>query len=150
MLGGPGQSLAAASVVARAGAQGPGHPAVRGRVEILRLPSGDADRSLREVWVYRPPGADRAERPVVYFLHGYPGNDRNGESVGLPALLDQASAALRRGFVVALPDGGSTIHPDTEWADSAVSPRTARFAFTIPFRGSNPSPKEMRSRRWVW
>ncbi len=108
--------LAGGGAEPSAGASAPrtGH----GRVEVLRLPSGDADRRPREVWVYRPPGPDRADRPVVYFLHGYPGNDRNGESVGLPALLDRASAALGRGFVVALPDGGSAIHPDTEWADS--------------------------------
>ena len=91
---------------------GPGH------VEILRLPSGDADHTVRQVWVYRPPHTDRADVPVVYFLHGYPGNERNGDSVNLAGVLDRARAVTGRNFVVAVPNGSSDLHPDTEWADS--------------------------------
>jgi S-formylglutathione hydrolase FrmB len=111
---------AAASPTVRAWAAGrpAARPSAHGRVEILHLPSGDADRRPREVWVYRPPGPDRADLPVVYFLHGYPGGDHNGESIGLPALLDRAFVRTGRPFVVVLPDGGSAIHPDTEWTDS--------------------------------
>jgi S-formylglutathione hydrolase FrmB len=150
MLGGPEQpATAAPAVVARAGGQRPGQPTGTGRVEILRLPSGDADRRLREVWVYRPPGRDRADLPVMYFLHGYPGNDRNGESVGLPALLDQASAAAGRGFVVALPDGESAIHPDTEWADSVDGKvRLERFitlSLVRAVEGRHPRDRQHRA-----
>lgn len=109
------ESSAVASSPARGG---PAHGVPAGRVEILQLPSGDADGRVREVWVYRPPAAERADLPVVYFLHGYPGGDRNAESIGLPSLLDQAFGRRHRPFVVAIPDGGSAIHPDTEWADS--------------------------------
>lgn len=109
-------AVAGAAPAAPAGAtsRSPAH----GRVEILRVPSGDADHKLRQVWVYRPPGADRADLPVVYFLHGDPGNHRNGDSVGLAALLDRAFATVGHRFVMVLPNGGSAVHPDTEWADS--------------------------------
>ena len=89
-----------------------------GQVQILELPSGDADGASREVWVYRPAVPDSASLPVVYFLHGYPGNDRDVEKIGLPALLDEQFAAGATPFVVAVPNGRSAIHPDTEWADS--------------------------------
>src|SRR5581483_10208886 len=41
-----------------------------GTVQILQLPSGDADGKTREVWVYRPAVPDSAGLPVVYLLHG--------------------------------------------------------------------------------
>jgi S-formylglutathione hydrolase FrmB len=114
--------LVAAALLGLAGApavaSSPARPVPAGRVEILQVPSGDADGRVREVWVYRPPAAERADLPVVYFLHGYPGGDRNAESIGLPSLLDRAFGGRHRPFVVAIPDGGSAIHPDTEWADS--------------------------------
>ncbi|HVW32143.1 MAG TPA: alpha/beta hydrolase-fold protein [Acidimicrobiia bacterium] len=115
LSGGAGGPAAASSPV-----HGPttGPPYGPGHVEILRLPSGDADHTVRDVWVYRPPHADRPEVPVVYFLHGYPGNERNGDSVNLAGVLDRARAATGRNFVVVVPDGNSAIHPDTEWADS--------------------------------
>lgn len=113
----------------------PGAPTAPGRVQLLRLPSGDADGAAREVWVYRPPGADRADLPVMYFLHGYPGSDRNAETVGLAATLDDAVAATGRRFVLAVPDGGSAIHPDTEWADSVDGKvRLERFVTTTVVR----------------
>jgi S-formylglutathione hydrolase FrmB len=128
----------------------PARPAAPGRVEILRLPSGDADGAAREVWVYRPPGADRADLPVVYFLHGYPGSDRNGESVGLPAVLDDAVAATGRSFVVALPDGGSAIHPDTEWADSVDGKvRLERFVTATVIRAVEGSHRRDRRHRAI-
>jgi S-formylglutathione hydrolase FrmB len=89
-----------------------------GTVQLLQLPSGDADGETREVWVYRPGVADSADLPVVYWLHGYPGNDRDVESINLAGLLDQQFAAGATPFVVAVPNGRSGIKPDTEWADS--------------------------------
>jgi S-formylglutathione hydrolase FrmB len=121
-----------------------------GRVEILRLPSGDADGGAREVWVYRPPGADRADLPVVYFLHGYPGSDRNAEDVGLAGVLDEAVAATGRRFVVAVPDGASAIHPDTEWADSVDGKvRLERFVTTAAIRAVEGSHRRDRRLRAI-
>jgi predicted esterase len=131
-------------------AERPGRPVQPGRVEFLRLPSGDADGSAREVWVYRPPGPDRADLPVLYFLHGYPGTDRNAEMVGLAAVLDEAIAATGRAFVVAFPDGGSTIHPDTEWANSVDGKvRLERFVTTTVIRGVEGSHRRDRHHRAI-
>ena len=98
-------------------------PAVRtvtgpGTVQLLQLPSGDADGKTREVWVYRPAVPDSAALPVVYLLHGYPGNDRDVDGIGLAALLDQQFQAGAAPCVVAVPNGWSDIKNDTEWADS--------------------------------
>ncbi len=102
----------AASGTTTARATGPG------TVQFLELPSGDADGKAREVWVYRPDVPDSADLPVVYLLHGYPGTDRDVDNIHLAALLDQQFAAAAIPFVVAVPDGQSDIHSDTEWADS--------------------------------
>jgi S-formylglutathione hydrolase FrmB len=89
-----------------------------GTVQLLELPSGDADGKTREVWVYRPAVPDSVDLPVVYFLHGYPGSDLDVAGIDLDGLLDQQFAAGAAPFVVAVPNGQSAIHPDTEWADS--------------------------------
>ncbi|HEV7864886.1 MAG TPA: alpha/beta hydrolase-fold protein, partial [Acidimicrobiia bacterium] len=96
----------------------PAQPGSSGTVQILDLPSGDADGKSREVWVYRPDVPDSADLPVVYLLHGYPGNDLDVEQIHLADLLDQQFAAGAAPFVVVVPNGQSDIHPDTEWADS--------------------------------
>jgi S-formylglutathione hydrolase FrmB len=89
-----------------------------GTVQLLELPSDDADDTTREVWVYRPAVADSADLPVVYLLHGYPGNDRDVATIDLDGLLDQEFEDGAAPFVVAVPNGQSAIHSDTEWADS--------------------------------
>lgn len=89
-----------------------------GTVQLLELPSGDADGKTREVWVYRPAVPDSVDLPVVYFLHGYPGSDLDVAGIDLDGLLDQQFAAGAAPFVVAVPNGQSGIHSDTEWADS--------------------------------
>src|SRR5439155_4192488 len=89
-----------------------------GTVQLLPLPSGDADGSTREVWVYRPAVADSAVLPVVYFLHGYPGSNRDVDGINLARLLDQQFLAGAAPFVVAVPNGWSDLKNDTEWADS--------------------------------
>jgi S-formylglutathione hydrolase FrmB len=70
------------------------------------------------VWVYRPAVPDSVDLPVVYFLHGYPGGDLDVAGIDLDGLLDQQFAAGAAPFVVAVPNGQSDIHSDTEWADS--------------------------------
>jgi S-formylglutathione hydrolase FrmB len=101
-------------------APAPAAPTVAGpgTVQLLQLPSGDADGRTREVWVYRPAVPDSATLPVVYFLHGYPGTDRDVDGIGLAGLLDQRFEAGAAPFVVAVPNGQSDLKPDTEWADS--------------------------------
>ena len=89
-----------------------------GTVQLMELPSGDADGKAREVWVYRPAVPDSATLPVVYFLHGYPGGDLNVNSINLAGLLDQQFLAGAAPFAVAVPNGWSDIKNDTEWADS--------------------------------
>lgn len=90
---------------------------LRGRVSVLWT-RGPADTRAFPVWVWRPPGPDSASIPVVYFLHGYPGDAFNCATSGMAALLD---ARLRAGyppFVLACPDGNGVAHSDTEWANS--------------------------------
>src|SRR5581483_11687696 len=89
-----------------------------GTVQLLELPSGDADGKTREVWVYRPAVADSATLPVVYFLHGYPGGDLDVNGINLAGRLDQQFLAGAAPFVVAVPNGWSDVKNDTEWADS--------------------------------
>jgi predicted esterase len=91
--------------------------ALRGQVSVVWT-RGPSDKHAFPVWVWRPPGPDSAAIPVVYFLHGYPGQARDCFSAGMAALLDQR---LRDGyppFVVACPDGNGSAHSDTEWANS--------------------------------
>jgi S-formylglutathione hydrolase FrmB len=91
---------------------------LRGQVSVLSV-RGPADTRGYPVWVWRPPGPDSASIPVIYLLHGYPGEAADCARAGLAALLDQR---LRDGYppvVVACPDGNGEHHSDTEWANSA-------------------------------
>ena len=91
--------------------------ALRGQVTVLWT-RGPSDTRAYPVWVWRPPGPDSAAIPVVYFLHGYPGEARDCFSAGMATLLDEL---LREGyppFVVACPDGNGPAHSDTEWANA--------------------------------
>lgn len=72
---------------------------------------------LRDVLVYRPPVPDSARLPVVYFLHGLPGQPSDAVRAGLVAEA-AALAAAGHPFVLAAPDGNG-YRSDTEWADSA-------------------------------
>lgn len=91
----------------------------RGTVQYFTMPSGDADGRRREFWVYRPGVPDSADLPVVYFLHGYPGNERAVADSGLAPALEQLFASGVRPFVVVAPNGQSSPRHDTEWTDSA-------------------------------
>jgi S-formylglutathione hydrolase FrmB len=83
------------------------------------LPSPGSGRP-RAVWVYRPPGVpDSASLPVLYLLHGYPGDP--AAFAGSLALDAMMSAFTRSGgppFVIVLPEGDGDSHPDSEWADA--------------------------------
>ncbi len=90
---------------------------LRGAVTVLRV-RGPSDNRPFAVWVWRPPGPDSASIPVIYLLHGYPGEARDAFSSGLAAILDRRLAEGYPPVVVACPDGNGEHHSDTEWADS--------------------------------
>lgn len=91
---------------------------LRGTVSVLGI-RGPSDRKTHPVWVWRPPGPDSATIPVVYFLHGDPGEASDPFSAGLANVLN---ARLQEGyppFVFASVDGNGEHHADSEWANSA-------------------------------
>lgn len=89
-----------------------------GTVTVLNV-RGPSDAQPHPVWVWRPPGPDSASIPVLYLLHGYPGQARDAFDSGLAGLLDKRLRDGYQPFVVACPDGKGEHHSDTEWANSA-------------------------------
>lgn len=91
-----------------------------GTVSMLHVPAADASGGYRSVWVYRPGVPDSAQLPVLYFLHGLPGDATDITKSNITATLDRE---FTRGhvppFVVAAPDGNSTGAADPEWANSS-------------------------------
>jgi S-formylglutathione hydrolase FrmB len=102
---------AGTSAGARA-AIGPGH------VSVLHVKSEDHDIPVRDVEVYRPDVPDSSTLPVVYFLHGLPGQASDLFAHGAVAVLDHMFETGTPPFVVACPTGTGHAHNDTEWADS--------------------------------
>src|SRR5207248_223693 len=90
-----------------------------GTVQFFTMPSGDGDGRRREFWVYRPGVPESSDLPIVYFLHGYPGNEHAVSESGLALTLEQLFASGVKPFVVVAPDGQSSPRRDTEWTDSA-------------------------------
>jgi len=90
-----------------------------GTVQYFTMPSGDADGRHREFWVYRPGIPESAELPVVYFLHGYPGDEHAVADSGVAPALERLFASGVPPFVVVAPNGQSSPRHDTEWTDSA-------------------------------
>ncbi len=90
----------------------------KGRVSDIAVASADRDVPVRSVWVYRPDVPDSSALPVVYFLHGLPGDSFDIFGAGAATVLDQMFAAGMPPFVVAAPTGWGYAHADTEWADS--------------------------------
>jgi S-formylglutathione hydrolase FrmB len=80
---------------------------------------GPSDHQLHDVWVWRPPGPDSAQIPVLYVLHGLPGAASDPFRQGLEKILDERLRAGYAPFVVASPDGNGERYYDSEWADSA-------------------------------
>ncbi len=94
-------------------------PAIPGTVTTLHLhaPGTSGDRAVE---VYRPSVPDVATLPVLYLLHGVPGQTEGLlESTGVRAALDAWLTSGGAPFVVAVPDGNGDNHDDTEWADAA-------------------------------
>jgi S-formylglutathione hydrolase FrmB len=89
-----------------------------GTVSVLQV-RGPTDMAEHPVWVWRPPGPDSSSIPVVYLLHGYPGDASQPFTSGLAAVLNERLRLGYEPFVVASPDGNGEHHSDTEWANSA-------------------------------
>jgi S-formylglutathione hydrolase FrmB len=73
---------------------------------------------VRDVLVFTPPVSDPGGLPVLYLLHGLPGNPSDLCS---RAASDGLMSAFRAGvqpFMVVCPDGNPTSVADSEWADS--------------------------------
>lgn len=87
-------------------------------LSVLHLRSPDVSGHEREVWVYRPNTPDAETLPVLYMLHGTPGEPEDMFPKSVCSYLDARIAAGDQPFVVAAPDGNGVVHPDTEWADS--------------------------------
>jgi S-formylglutathione hydrolase FrmB len=90
---------------------------LHGTVSVLEV-RGSADKFSHPVWVWRPPGPDSATIPVLYFLHGYPGQASDPFSEGIAAVLDRLLEEGYPPFVFASVDGNGERHSDTEWANS--------------------------------
>jgi S-formylglutathione hydrolase FrmB len=90
---------------------------LRGTVSVLEV-RGPSDTHAHPVWVWRPPGADSASIPVLYFLHGYPGKADDPFDYGLAKVLNQRLQDGYAPFIVASLDGNGERHSDTEWANS--------------------------------
>jgi S-formylglutathione hydrolase FrmB len=94
-------------------------PTRSGSTQTVSIAAADAPGGHRQVWIYRPAVPDSASLPVLYFLHGLPGQVSDLAGTGIAAQLDFAfSVGAVRPFVLAAPDGASTGASDPEWADS--------------------------------
>jgi S-formylglutathione hydrolase FrmB len=103
-----------------AGSQEASPAGLKGTVTVLAI-RGPSDQRTHPVWVWRPPGpdSDSATIPVLYFLHGDPGQASDPFNKGMAQVLDKR---LERGyppFVFASIDGNGEHHADTEWANAA-------------------------------
>lgn len=104
--------------------------AVRGFVQVEIGPNGGrllrgvypdslAPQPLRPGFLYLPPGFARAKRyPVVYLLHGMPGDpDEYVNALHIAEVADRliATGAVRP-FIAVLPAAGPSVHYNGEWA----------------------------------
>jgi S-formylglutathione hydrolase FrmB len=82
-------------------------------------PDSQAPRPLRRGYLYLPPKVDPNRRyPVVYLLHGMPGDP--DEYVNSLSILSVADGLIATGavkpFIAVMPAAGSSVHYDGEWA----------------------------------
>jgi S-formylglutathione hydrolase FrmB len=89
-----------------------------GTNSVLSVRDPSAPNGRRTVWVHRPTGPDSARIPVLYFLHGFPGDPGELTDSSLPGTLDDRMCRTGRPFVLAVPDGRAA-NTDTEWGDDA-------------------------------
>ena len=121
VLGGGGV-VVARHVVPPRGAErrvaAPAPPCVPGADSVVSVADRSAAGGQRTVLVHRPPGPDRADIPVLYLLHGYPGGPAALAGGSLLHILDAEMCRTGQPFVVAIPDGRAG-NLDTEWGDDA-------------------------------
>jgi S-formylglutathione hydrolase FrmB len=88
-----------------------------GTVQILHLKRKGGPYA---VWVYRPPVPDSSRLPVVYFLHGWPGQPSDVfRYAHLAQVVDDYLAQHGTPLVIAASDGNSPAHSDTEWGNAS-------------------------------
>lgn len=109
--------LIAATAAASSASGGAPRVAGPGRVSQVDL-TEPKTHTTHTVWIYRPAVADSRAVPVLYFLHGLPGDAADIFRRGIAASLDRLFAGGAAPFVVVAPNGHSA-HPDPEWTDSA-------------------------------
>lgn len=82
-------------------------------------PDKSAPQPLRPGFLYLPPGLDATKRyPVVYLLHGMPGDpDEYVNSLDVAGVADRliASGAVAP-FIAVMPAAGNDVHYNGEWA----------------------------------
>lgn len=91
-------------------------PCAPGTDTVVSASDHGAPDGRRAVWVHRPAGPDSATIPVLYLLHGFPGDPSGLTDSSLPQTLDSLMCQTGQPFVVAVPDGRSG-ETDTEWGD---------------------------------
>src|SRR5919198_5169286 len=83
------------------------------------FPDASAPAPLRRGFVYLPPGFSATQRyPVVYLLHGMPGDpDEYVNAVRLEDVADRLiSEGAVRPFIAVVPAAGPDVHYNGEWA----------------------------------
>jgi predicted esterase len=144
-------ATAAGALLYGTGFLGPGflgarraHPApgcAPGWDRVVSLPDPGAPDGQRRVWIHHPAGPDRAELPVLYMLHGHPG-DPQGLFDGQVPTLDAYMCRTGAPFVLAVPDGRAGDW-DTEWGDD----HEGRFALESFLTGPVIQSTESNLRR---
>ncbi len=82
-------------------------------------PDSVAPQPLRRGFLYLPPGMDPAKRyPVVYLLHGMPGDpDEYVNSLDVAGVADRLiTSGEAVPFIAVMPAAGSDVHYNGEWA----------------------------------
>ena len=125
------------------------HATGPGTVQQLSVPSADTDLKSRDVWVYRPAVPAGTVLPVVYLLHGLPGEGSTMIDTVRAGLDEAFTSGGYAPFVVAGPTGAGNDHNDTEWADAADNGdlvETYLIKNVIPaVEGTTPLPANERA-----
>ncbi|GAA3729675.1 alpha/beta hydrolase [Salinactinospora qingdaonensis] len=90
-----------------------------GSDDVLWIPDKGAPERGRPIWVHRPPGADSADIPVLYLLHGSTTTHRTLKNADVGARMDEQMCRAGVEFVIAAPFGQEVGGSDTEWGDAA-------------------------------
>lgn len=98
----------------------PAEASAAGTSTYIKVPSPEMDFPIRQALVWTPPAkfGKASDLPVVYFLHGWPGSP-SAISTAFISPLNSSFGAGAKPFVAVFPDGNSTTHLDSEWADSS-------------------------------